>query len=266
MREMPVFLGHGTSDPLIPLALAQSTANLLRQKGFSALDFRTYPGVQHSIGPQELQDIREFILKVLPEETAKPPALYVILLHSACFGLSRPLDSLREASDCCTIAISQHRLPAVTHHMQGAVREMSECDARCNLQGRCRQNECEGAKGIFAKPISEHAEHSGEERAQRPRQSTVVTCSRLPAQTATSRAIGVRVYRRCPVERMHLWDIDARELHGLIMVRQTHSIISDETRGGLRWRSVCPVHLCVTHVSFASSLFLFAPDANTPCL
>ena len=50
------------------------------------------------------------------------------------FGLSRPLDSLREASDCCTIAISQHRLPAVTHHMQGAVREMSECDARCNLQ------------------------------------------------------------------------------------------------------------------------------------
>ncbi|CAL5229963.1 g13394 [Coccomyxa viridis] len=75
VREMPVFLGHGTSDPLIPLALAQSTANLLRQKGFSALDFRTYPGVQHSIGPQELQDIREFILKVLPEETAKPPAL-----------------------------------------------------------------------------------------------------------------------------------------------------------------------------------------------
>ena len=79
IREMPVFLGHGTSDPLIPLALAQSTANLLRQKGFSALDFRTYPGVQHSIGPQELQDIRAFILKVLPEQAAKPPTLYVIV-------------------------------------------------------------------------------------------------------------------------------------------------------------------------------------------
>lgn len=73
VREMPVFLGHGTSDPLIPLALAQSTANLLRQKGFSKLDFRTYPGVQHSIGPQELQDIRDFILKVLPEQAAKVP-------------------------------------------------------------------------------------------------------------------------------------------------------------------------------------------------
>ena len=80
---MPVFLGHGTSDPLIPLALAQSTANLLKQKGFSALDFRTYPGVQHSIGPQELQDIREFILKVLPEQAASPPTLYVTRLHSA---------------------------------------------------------------------------------------------------------------------------------------------------------------------------------------
>ena len=84
VREMPVFLGHGTSDPLIPLALAQSTANLLRQKGFSALDFRTYPGVQHSIGPQELQEIREFIQKVLPEQAAKSPTLYVTLLHSAC--------------------------------------------------------------------------------------------------------------------------------------------------------------------------------------
>ena len=87
IREMPVFLGHGTSDPLIPLALAQSTAKLLRQKGFSALDFRTYPGVQHSIGPQELQEIREFILQVLPEQAAKPPTRYVALLHLACSHL-----------------------------------------------------------------------------------------------------------------------------------------------------------------------------------
>lgn len=73
VKEMPVFLGHGTQDPLIPLPLAQSTANLLKQKGFTKLDFRTYPGVQHSIGPQELQDIRDFILKVLPEQAAKAP-------------------------------------------------------------------------------------------------------------------------------------------------------------------------------------------------
>ena len=73
VKDMPVFLGHGTSDPLIPLALAQSTANLLKQKGFSQLDFRTYPGVQHSISTEELQDLRAFILKVLPEQAAKPP-------------------------------------------------------------------------------------------------------------------------------------------------------------------------------------------------
>jgi predicted esterase len=73
VKEVPLFLGHGTQDPLIPLPLAQSTANLHKQKGFQQLDFRTYPGVQHSIGPQELQDIRDFILKVLPEVAAKVP-------------------------------------------------------------------------------------------------------------------------------------------------------------------------------------------------
>ena len=33
VKQMRVFLGHGTADPLIPLPLANSTANLLRQKG-----------------------------------------------------------------------------------------------------------------------------------------------------------------------------------------------------------------------------------------
>ncbi|CAK0784199.1 hypothetical protein CVIRNUC_007403 [Coccomyxa viridis] len=73
VKQMRVFLGHGTADPLIPLPLANSTANLLRQKGFANLDFRTYSGVQHSIGPQELQDIRAFIQEVLPEQALKVP-------------------------------------------------------------------------------------------------------------------------------------------------------------------------------------------------
>ena len=41
--------------------------------GFANLDFRTYSGVQHSIGPQELQDIRAFILDALPEQAQKVP-------------------------------------------------------------------------------------------------------------------------------------------------------------------------------------------------
>ena len=41
--------------------------------GFANLDFQTYSGVQHSIGPQELQDIRAFILEILPEQALKVP-------------------------------------------------------------------------------------------------------------------------------------------------------------------------------------------------
>ena len=33
VKQMRVFLGHGTADPLIPLLLANNSASLLRQKG-----------------------------------------------------------------------------------------------------------------------------------------------------------------------------------------------------------------------------------------
>ena len=126
---MPVFLGHGTSDPLIPLALAQSTTNLLRQKGFSALDFRTYPGVQHSIGPQELQAIRDFIQKVLPEQTAKAPTLYVSLVQPACIHPIRK--GWASLQDCFTLTV------VLQHHSILCMQSSPLC--------RVFQEECEGS-------------------------------------------------------------------------------------------------------------------------
>jgi predicted esterase len=67
VQAMPVFVGHGESDPLVPVALARQTAEGLKKAGLRATELHTYPGVGHSTSPGELQDLRSFLLRVLPE-------------------------------------------------------------------------------------------------------------------------------------------------------------------------------------------------------
>ncbi len=62
-RTIPVMMAHGTSDPVVPLALAEQSRVELEQQGY-AIDWHTYP-MQHAVCPAEIGDIREWILKVL---------------------------------------------------------------------------------------------------------------------------------------------------------------------------------------------------------
>lgn len=66
--RLPVFIGHGDADPLVPVQLARQTAEGLRKHGLQNTELHTYPGVGHSTCPQELQDLRAFLLRVLPEK------------------------------------------------------------------------------------------------------------------------------------------------------------------------------------------------------
>ncbi|KAK9908056.1 hypothetical protein WJX75_002248 [Coccomyxa subellipsoidea] len=86
-KAVKILLGHGTSDPLLPLALAQSTAALLRQKGLSRVEFKTYNGMQHSTCPEELSDIRRFLFQMLP--AADLPSRYPF-----CLGSTKVLDDI----------------------------------------------------------------------------------------------------------------------------------------------------------------------------
>ncbi len=61
---VPVLMAHGRFDPVVPLALGEGTRDLLAARGYD-VDWRTYP-MPHSLCAEEIDDIRAWLLKVLP--------------------------------------------------------------------------------------------------------------------------------------------------------------------------------------------------------
>ena len=59
----PVFMGHGTSDPVVPLARAEASRDRLTALGYP-VEWHTYP-MPHSVCVPELADISAFLRKVL---------------------------------------------------------------------------------------------------------------------------------------------------------------------------------------------------------
>jgi phospholipase/carboxylesterase len=61
---VPLFMAHGTADPIVPLTLGESSRNRLRSLGHE-VDWHTYP-MPHSVCAEEVADVREWLLGVLP--------------------------------------------------------------------------------------------------------------------------------------------------------------------------------------------------------
>ncbi|MCZ6689934.1 MAG: alpha/beta hydrolase-fold protein [Planctomycetota bacterium] len=62
-RDLPIFIGHGTSDPLLPVGGAQTAAKLLEEQGYP-IEYHEYP-IGHSISVEELADIAGFLRRVI---------------------------------------------------------------------------------------------------------------------------------------------------------------------------------------------------------
>ena len=62
-RDLPVFMAHGSFDPMLPMQWGQLSAKKLEETGFSVA-WREYP-MAHAVCPQEIADIREWLLRVL---------------------------------------------------------------------------------------------------------------------------------------------------------------------------------------------------------
>lgn len=62
-QQTPIFLAHGTHDPVVALERGQSTQQLLMSHGYS-VDWHTYP-MPHSVCPEEVHDIAQFLQSVL---------------------------------------------------------------------------------------------------------------------------------------------------------------------------------------------------------
>ncbi len=58
----PVFMAHGTFDPVIPIAWGRASAEGLRDAGFD-VEWREYP-MAHAVCAEEITDIRDWLLEV----------------------------------------------------------------------------------------------------------------------------------------------------------------------------------------------------------
>ncbi len=59
----PVFMGHGTADPVVQISRAEASRDQLQELGY-AVEWHTYP-MPHSVCAQEVKDISRFLQKTL---------------------------------------------------------------------------------------------------------------------------------------------------------------------------------------------------------
>jgi phospholipase/carboxylesterase len=62
-RDVPVFMAHGTHDPVVALAWAEASRNALEALDYR-VDWHTYP-MEHSASLEEVADIGKFLQSVL---------------------------------------------------------------------------------------------------------------------------------------------------------------------------------------------------------
>lgn len=62
-RSLPIFMGHGSGDPIIPMARAQQSRTLLEQLGY-AVEWHDYP-MPHSVCAEEIADVSGWLKKLL---------------------------------------------------------------------------------------------------------------------------------------------------------------------------------------------------------
>jgi phospholipase/carboxylesterase len=62
-KAVPLFLAHGTQDPVVPLARGAASRDTLQAAGY-AVEWHDYP-MPHSVSAEEIRDIAAFMQRVL---------------------------------------------------------------------------------------------------------------------------------------------------------------------------------------------------------
>ena len=61
-KELPIFMAHGSFDPMLPIALGQHSHEALEQAGYK-VEWHDYP-MAHAVCAEEIADIRNWLLSV----------------------------------------------------------------------------------------------------------------------------------------------------------------------------------------------------------
>jgi phospholipase/carboxylesterase len=61
--SVPIYMGHGNQDPVVPIALGEQAADRLKSAGFQ-VSWHSYP-MPHSVSPEQIQDIDQWLAEHL---------------------------------------------------------------------------------------------------------------------------------------------------------------------------------------------------------
>jgi len=61
-KDLPIFMAHGSFDPVLPMQWGRDSADKLIEGGY-AVEWRDYP-MAHAVCPQEIADIRAWLLGI----------------------------------------------------------------------------------------------------------------------------------------------------------------------------------------------------------
>jgi predicted esterase len=64
-RETPFLVCHGESDPVVLHSLGKESVRCLQESGKENVQFKSYPGMQHSTCPQEMRDLFSFMSEII---------------------------------------------------------------------------------------------------------------------------------------------------------------------------------------------------------
>ena len=62
-QSTPIFLAHGTRDPVVDVSLGEETRVMLQETGY-AVTWQRYP-IPHSVSPEELSHIAAWLRRVV---------------------------------------------------------------------------------------------------------------------------------------------------------------------------------------------------------
>ncbi|HSN22404.1 MAG TPA: alpha/beta fold hydrolase [Usitatibacter sp.] len=75
-RATPIFMAHGTQDPIVPIALAEASAAALRRRGYD-VQWEAWP-MPHAVCAEEIQSLADFLARIYGDGAT--PARSSILL------------------------------------------------------------------------------------------------------------------------------------------------------------------------------------------
>ena len=77
-KRTPIFMAHGSQDPIIPVALAESSKRALEQRGYHVA-WHAWP-MPHSVCAEEVEELGSFLARLYGESSDDEPRSSTILL------------------------------------------------------------------------------------------------------------------------------------------------------------------------------------------